>query len=109
MDWDAFMRGELAIYCANKAQALALLDMFDAHGLDTAPKRELIRRADKYDTTCYSYRWDIWNQKLYSASLDQEASWEWHKENGFTRSVCRFSEIAEAMPNPSITTLDGLL
>ena len=109
MDWDAFMRGELAIYCANKAQALDLLDMFDAHGLDTAPQHELIRRADKYDTTCYSYRWDIWEQKLYSASLDQEDSWEWHKENGMTSSVCRFSEITEAMPNPSITTLDGLL
>lgn len=109
MDWDAFMRGELAIYCANKAQALDLLDMFDAHGLDTAHQREWIRRADKDDTTCYSYRWNICEQKLYNASLDQEDSWEWHKENGMTSSVCRSSEITEAMPNPSITTLDGLL
>lgn len=109
MGWDAFMRGKLAIYCANKAQALALLDMFDAHGLDTAQQRELIRRADEDDTTCYSYRWDICEQKLYSASLNQEDSWEWHKEIGLTSSVCRFSEITEAMPNPSITTLDGLL
>lgn len=109
MDWDTFMRGELAIYCANKAQALDLLDMFDAHGLGTAPQRELIWCADADDTTCYSYRWDIWEQKLYSASLNQADSWEWHKENGMTSSVCRFSEITEAMPNPSITTLDGLL
>lgn len=109
MDWDAFMRGELAIYCANNAQALDLLDMFDAHGLDTAQQRELIRRADEDGTTCYSYRWAIWEQQLYSASLDQEDSWEWHKENGMTSSVRRFFEITEAMPNPSITTLDGLL
>ena len=109
MDWDAFTRGELAIYCANKAQALDLLDMFDAHGLDTAQQREWIRRADKDGTTCYSYRWDICEQKLYHAYLGQEDSWEWHKENGFTSSVCRFSEITEAMPNTSITTLDGLL
>ena len=109
MDWDAFMRGELAIYCANKAQALDLIDMFDAHGLDTAQQRELLRDADIEGVTCHSYRWDIGERKLYTASLGQEDSWKWHKENGMTSSVRRFFEITEAMPNPSITTLDGLL
>lgn len=109
MDWDAFERGELAIYCANKAQALDLLDMFDEQGLDTSRQRELLRVADIEGATCHSYRWDIGERKLYTASLGQEDSWKWHKEIGLTSSVCRFSEITESMSNPSITTLDGLL
>ena len=109
MDWDSFMRGELAIYCASEAQALELLDMFDAQGLDTSRQRELLHGADIEGITCHSYRWDIGAQKLYSASLGQEDSWQRHKEQGLVNSVRKLSEIAESMSNPSITTLDGLL
>ena len=109
MNWDAFMYGELAIYCASETEALKLLDIFDTRGLDTTRQRELLHGADAEGITCHSYRWDIGDQKLYSASLGQADSWEWHKENGLVSSVCRFSEITEAMSNPSITTLDGLL
>lgn len=107
MDWDAFMRGELAIYCASEAQALELLDMFDAQGLDTIHQRETFveRRRD----LTYSYRWGVEREELCVVHLWVTESWEWHKENGMVSSVCRFSEITESMSNPSITTLDGLL
>lgn len=109
MDWDSFMRGELAIYCASETQALALLDMFDAQGLDTSRQRELLHGADIEGITCHSYRWDIGKRTLYSASLGQEDSWQWHKERGLVNSVRKLSEIAGTFTTPSITTLDGLL
>lgn len=109
MDWEQFMRGNLAIYCASETEAKQCLDMLDAQGLGTEQQRELLHGADAEGITCHSYRWDIGEWKLYSASLGQEDSWEWHAEQGFVNSVCRFSEIAGTFAAPLIVTLDGLL
>lgn len=109
MDWEDFMNGKLAIYCASETEALELLDILDAQGLDTAHQRELLRGTDDDDETCHSYRWDVGERKLFTASLEQGDSWQWHEEQGLVDFVYRFSEIAGTFAAPSITTLDGLL
>lgn len=103
------MRGELAIFCACKTEALQLLDIFDLRGLNTTRQRELLR-ADRDDGLRYSYRWDIGEDQLYSAGVEDDDSWQWHKENGFVSRVCQFAEIRdEESLVLDIQTIDDML
>lgn len=95
INWDDFMRGELAIFCASKTEALQLLDIFDLRGLNTARQRELLVGPDAYSGWRYSYRWDVGENQLYSVDVDEGDSWQWHKDNGFVSRVCKFAEIKD--------------
>lgn len=95
INWDDFMRGELAIFCTSKTEALQLLDIFDLRGLNTARQRELLGGPDAYSGWRYSYRWDVGRNQLYSVDVDEGDSWQWHKDNGFVSRVCKFAEIKD--------------
>lgn len=110
INWYDFMRGELAIFCTCRAEALQLLDIFDLRGLNTTRQRELLRESDRDDGLRYSYRWDIGENKLYSADVEEDDSWQWHKENGFVSRVCQFAEIRdEESLVLDIQTIDDML
>lgn len=76
INWDDFMRGELVIFCTSKTEALQLLDIFDLRGLNTARQRELLGGPDANSGLRYSYRWDVGENKLYSADVDEGDSWQ---------------------------------
>lgn len=95
INWDDFMRGELAIFCTSKTEALQLLDIFDLRGLDTALQREILGGPDANSGLRYSYRWDVGENQLYSVFVDEDESWQWHKDRGFVSYICKFAEIKD--------------
>lgn len=95
INWDDFMRGELAIFCTSKTEALQLLDIFDLRGLNTARQREILEETDANSGLRYSYRCGVGENHLYSARVYECDSWQWHKDHGFVSRVCKFAEIKD--------------
>ena len=87
INWNDFMRGELAIFCTSETEALQLLDIFDLRGLDTARQREILGEFDANSVLRYSYRWGVGENHLYSVRVYEHDSWQWHKDHGFV-AVC---------------------
>lgn len=104
------MRGELAIFCTSKTEALQLLDIFDLRGLDTARQRELLGGPDANSGLRYSYRLGVGENQLYSAHVYECDSWQWHKDNGFVSRVCKFAEIKDEKSLViDVQTIDDML
>lgn len=108
MDWDAFERGNLAVFCADADQAEAFLEACRSRGMDTRLAQEGVHR---YTGFRYSYRFATEYDRINFLTLGHAEPWDSHVANGFTSSICRYIEVCAELDVhiPNITSLDGLL
>lgn len=108
MDWDAFERGNLAVFCADADQAQAFLEVCRLRGMDTRIAQEGVYRDAGFR---YSYRFATEYDRINYLTLRSAESWDSHVANGFTSSICRYIEVCAELDVhiPNITSLDGLL
>lgn len=108
MDWDAFERGNLAVFCADADQAEAFLEACRSRGMDTRIAQAGVYR---YGGFRYSYRFATEYDHINFLTLGPAEPWDNHVALGFTSSICRYIEVCAELDVhiTNITSLDGLL
>ena len=108
MDWDAFERGNLAVFCADADQAEAFLEACRSRGMDTRMAQKGVCR---YGGFRYSYRFATEYDRINFLTLGPAAPWDSHVAEGFTSSICRYIDVCAELDVhiTNITSLDGLL
>ena len=105
INWDDFMRGELAIYCGNSVEARSFLEMCEERGLDAKTQLFYLDNGKRY-----SYRWDVEENAIMSVDLENENDWLWHLAHGYVIRVFQFADLEdELLPVPDIQTIDDML
>ena len=108
MDWDAFERGNLAVFCADADQAQAFLEACRSRGMNTRIAQAGVYRDGGLR---YSYRFATEYDRINFLTLGPTEPWDSHVANGFTSSICRYIDVCADLDVhiTNITSLDGLL